>query len=107
MTHMARTSRRKGAPTFQEALQDMRDAARSGVQSAIDQAVVLQPPRRARGRPRHAGGHQAQALFQGVIDGIAGAVIESAKPGTEHVMAQLVADMLIATVHKQLCASRA
>lgn len=82
----------------------MRSTAREGVQEAISRAVVHSPPKRAKGTPRLAHGHKAQALFAGLVEGLAEAICENAAAGGEVMMAHLVAEMLISRVHANGCA---
>ena len=98
--------RRSREPTFGEALQTMRQAAYAGVEEAISQAHAYQPPPASRGRPRRRNveaGERARALFGGVLDAVAEAVVDAAEPGSEIIFAEIVAKMLIAKVHQQSC----
>lgn len=109
MAKRRKASKSLSAPpggTFGEHLREMRSAAHQGVHTAMAAATVHTPPRRAKGRPRLAGGHQVQALLNGLIDGVADAIVANARPGAEAQMAVLVSEMLVARVHQRMCAGQ-
>lgn len=89
---------------YREALHDMRLAAQEGVQEAIDHAHMLTPEMPTR-RPRgvsHA--HQSHALFDGITEALADAIIDTARPGSELGILRLVEDMLESKIQRRLCA---
>jgi len=97
---------RSAQPTFRDALQDMRLAAHQGVQDAISRAHLLSPPPNAKGRPRLAAGHTGQALFDGICEALAEAIVQTAATGSELALLHLVEDLLESKVQKQLCQGR-
>lgn len=101
-----RATPRSASPNFREALHDMRLAAQEGVQDAIVRAHLMQPPQNARGRPRLAAGHTSQALFDGVCEALAEAIVQTARPGAELAILRLVEDLLESKVQQRLCGGR-
>jgi hypothetical protein len=84
----------------------MRLAAQTGVQDAIVRAHLMSPPPNAKGRPRLAAGHTSQALFDGVCEALAEAIVQTAKPGAELAILRLVEDLLESKVQQRLCEGR-
>ena len=99
--------RKTEPPTYREALTGMRRAAHSGVQDAIDGArdAYIHPQRRRVSGQR--AGHEAQALFDGIIAAVAESVIRTSRPGREVEMADLVAKLLVSKVQSMSCVGQA
>jgi len=85
----------------------MRATAHESVSAAICGAAAYQPEVKPRKMPRMAHGHRAQALFDGIVEALAEAIITESRPGYEDEMALLVADMLRSRVVQHTCAGRA
>ena len=107
-----RSGARRAAPrstagvTFGEALREMRAVAQDGVSEAIVAATLYRPPPRAKGTPKLAAGHQAQALFEGICEALADAVVDVSRPGGEEQMAKLVGQILLTHVQRKICVGR-
>ena len=85
----------------------MRLAAHSGVQDAIDGARDAYIPPRTRRVSVQRAGHEAQALFDGIISAVAESVVRTSRPGREVEMADLVAKLLVSKVQSMSCVGRA
>jgi hypothetical protein len=95
---------RKRAPTYSEALEEVRQAAEDGALAAFDDARAL-TPRRKRGRPsKRSEVERGFKVFDGVLTAVAQEIIDSSRPGKEIELAHLVVDNLIAKVHELTCA---
>lgn len=95
------------APTFGEVMAEMRATAHEGVAEAIVAAATYQPDIKPRNAPRVQHGHRAQALFDGVIEALAEAIVANSRAGCEMEMSYMVADMLQARVAQHVCAGSA
>ena len=48
-----------------------------------------------------------EALYSGILDAVAVSIMETSEPGLEADLAQLVAGLLVSTVHAMSCEGRA
>ena len=92
--------------SYGEALRGLRGTAHVGVREAIEDARDISFPRRVRLSKKRNAGHEAQALFDGVVAAIAETVVFTSRPGRELEMAHMVAKLLISKVELMGCAGR-